>query len=740
MSAGYAYLRTGDARLSNHHPPLIDIWTALPLLTLDLNLPLDSMAWQNGERGSFGDVFVWQANSDQALLMIWLGRLPNVALAVLLGAAIWSWTSKLSNKAAGLLALALYALDPGIIANAGLSTNDLGVAAMLFFATWAWWRWLERPLPGRLILAGVLAGAACTSKYSGLVIGPIMLLLALARRPIDCCRAGVWLRRAGGLAGAGVVCVFTIWTVYGFSTANGLPAPTFWEGILFQSDRIAHGQPVYAMGKVWPNGVWFYYPLAFFLKTPIPTLTLTAAGTIISIKRRAFRVIYPLAIPLIVVSGFTLISALQLGHRYLLPILPFIFGLAGQAVTQISWPPWRGRNAASTAIVGLLLIWLMMGTAVISPHYLSYFNEFAGGPDNADRFLVDSNLDWGQDLPALRTLIEGKGLPYVHLGYFGTAVPGAYGVSYWPAPGFLRFIGNRESMAFNPYSPTPGWYAISRTSLRQGMVLTHPDLYAYFQPLTPEARAGYSINLYHVDYPSSTPVVRAVVQGPRIADVPAEQLGWEEGQRLIAKWTPDGDSFVFAMNGAARYLTPEPLAYAPDLQDAFLQNAQRGEGGAFEFDAQDTVAPLLARWTAESPLWAPEGTPMEAPVAFDGRIKLLGYRLAQDSASPGGEISLVVAWKIAGDLKPPIASFVHLIDETGHPIAQYDGWGSAIRGLEVGDVIVQHVRLSVPPGTEAGAYRLQLGIYSRDTMARWPVHLSDGASIDRVLLPEVNVH
>jgi 4-amino-4-deoxy-L-arabinose transferase-like glycosyltransferase len=100
----------------------------------------------------------------------------------LLGAAIFRWTSELSNRAAGLLALTLYALDPGIVANARTSTNDLGVAAMLFLATWTWWRWLERPSLTRLVLAGMMAGAACVSKHSGLVIGPVVLLFALIHR------------------------------------------------------------------------------------------------------------------------------------------------------------------------------------------------------------------------------------------------------------------------------------------------------------------------------------------------------------------------------------------------------------------------------------------------------------------------------------------------------------------------------------------------------------------------------
>jgi hypothetical protein len=737
LGAGYAYLCTGDARLNNHHPPLIDAWTTIPLLLLDPRLPLESSAWQQGQYGVFGDVFVWQANPDLALRMIWLGRLPNVVLALLLGAALLRWTSALAGRTAGLLALTLYVLDPGIVANAALSTNDLGVAAMLFFAAWAWWVWLERPSARRLVLAGLLAGAACTSKYSGLAVGPVALLLALVHPLTGGPRAKVWLRRAGGLLGMGVICLLTIWAVYGFGTANGLPAPAFWEGLRFQGSRIASGQPVYALGRIWPNGVWFYYPLAFLLKTPLPILLLFAAGVAVAIRRRAFRVICPFALPILVFAAAAMASALQLGYRYLLPLLPFMYGLAGHAATAVDWPPRCRRGILRAATVGVLLLWLTLDAATIYPHQLSFFNVLAGGAANADHYLVDSNLDWGQDLPALKVLMQERGIPFVYLGYFGSAIPGAYGIHYWPAPGFLRFVGDAESMAFNSYTPDPGWYAISRTSLRQGLVLTHPDLYAFFHSLTPEARAGYSIDLYRVTYPPETPIVRALVQGTRVADVPVEQLGWQAGQRLVVKWVPDGNSFVLAMSGPARYLMTDPLAYAADLRDALLPDAQAVAGG-LEFDARPAVESLLARWQAGSPLWTPEGAPLAAPVEFAGRIRLLGYRLEQTRIPAGGEVSLVLLWQVSGDLLPPIASFVHLLGADGVPRAQYDGWGSAVRGLEVGDVVVHHVQIPIPADTAPGLYRLQVGLYSPNTMARWPVQTPDG-TIDRVWLPEVEV-
>ncbi len=740
MAAGYAYLRTGDARLSRDHPPLMDVWLSLPLFLLKPDLPLHSDAWQQAARGTFGDVFLWQANTALALRMVWLGRLPNIALALLLGAAIFCRTSRLVSRSAGLLALALYVLDPNIVANAGVSTNDLGVTAMLFLAAWVWWEWLEQPSVGWLMLAGVLAGATCTSKYSGLIIGPIALLLTLVHRPITGRRTVAWLRRLAGLTGMGLVCCLTIWAVYGFAVTDSIPAAEFWEGIRFQGSRLRQTEPVYAVGRVWTTGVWFYYPLALFLKTPVPTLLLTGLGLFVAIRRHDVRRMWPLLIPAAVFGIVASSSTLQLGYRYLLPMLPFMFCLGGGAATAIPGGPSSSRQAsARRGITGILLAWLALNAATIYPHHLSFFNELAGGPAHGDFYLVDSNLDWGQDLPALRHLMEERDIPFVYLGYFGSAIPDEYGIRYWPAPGFPRFVVDVESRAFNPYTPDPGWYAISRTSLRQGLMSTHTDLYTYFgsQPIV--ARAGYSINLYHVAYPPSTPIVRAVVEGTRVADVPAEQLGWREGQRLIAKWVPDGDSFVLAMSGPTRYLVSEPLGYAPDLREALLSHAGWNDQGVMECDTRQAVQPLLASWTGASPLWTPEGNPLATPVIFDGRVALLGYRLAADSVSPGEELSLVLLWQVSGDLRPPIASFVHLLGKDGMPVSQYDGWGSAIRGLEVGDVIVHHVRIPIPSSTTPGRYRLQVGVYSPNTMLRWPTQAPDGTQVDRIWLSEVEV-
>ena len=115
-------------------------------------------------------------------------------------------------------------------------------------------------------------------------------------------------------------------------------------------------------------------------------------------------------------------------------------------------------------IFGILGLWYIVGTLGVFPNYLTYFNEFIGGPKNGYQYLVDSNLDWGQDLIALREWQRANNVTDLHLAYFGTARPEAYGVSAQLLPSFALNDFGPEVDGFNASALPPGHYAISATS------------------------------------------------------------------------------------------------------------------------------------------------------------------------------------------------------------------------------------------------------------------------------------
>ena len=140
----------------------------------------------------------------------------------------------------------------------------------------------------------------------------------------------------------------------------------------------------------------------------------------------------------------------------------------------------------------------MVGNLAIYPHYLSSFNELVG-PANGYRVLVDSNVDWGQDLKRLRGWMQENGVARVKLAWFGSAYPDYYGIAYDPLPGLPRHFELWEALPFDPAEPEPGVYAIS-VSILQEIHRRDEDktAFAWFRAREPDDRVGYSILIYRV--------------------------------------------------------------------------------------------------------------------------------------------------------------------------------------------------------------------------------------------------
>jgi hypothetical protein len=739
FAAGYVYLRTGDPRLSTEHPPLVNVWNALPLLLLDPALPLDHPAWQNSMTDDFGDAFLWQANLDRAVPIVLISRLPIAMLGMLLGAVIFRWATSLFGVKAGLLALTLFAFDPNLIAHARVSTTDLGLALMMTLATWRLWKWLESPSWRNVFLVGVFSGAAITTKFTGVMLAPLFLLTLLLY-PV---KAGdrYWrtiLVRAGQLLVAAMIALLGVWIVYGLEIKDGLPAATYWRGLIKIFTEYSQGYPTFLFGQISRTGWWYYFPVTFALKTPLPTLILFAVGLVVICKQRRTRRSAAVWAPPVILMGFALISPLAIGYRHILPVLPFVIVIGGGAALVLLPDRQARYGALRAACCAGLIAWLVIGTLAIYPHHLSYFNEIAGGPGQADRILVDSNLDWGQDLPALKQLMAERQLACVNLAYFGTALPAAYGVRYSPLPGFLHFLYGADVNAFNPHTPEPGWYAISATSRRLGTVWSDNDLYAYFRDRAPIAQAGYSIGLYEVAYPPDMPVTRTVVIGTPAYYVPTSTLGLAPHTRVNVKWVDNMDAAVL-IDGPARYVADNPLPFDSDLSKAFRTAAERVDG-AWVVDAGPIVKASTPGWQTIKPR-LPDGAPADWPVRFNEQIDLIGFKVDPAQTALGAELNLTTYWRVSSPIDPctPLAMFVHVANDQAGIVGQYDGWNTALRGLAVGDVIVQHVRVPIKADAPAGPYALQAGLYSPDSMRRWTARTPAGQETDRIILSPVEI-
>ena len=192
----------------------------------------------------------------------------------------------------------------------------------------------------------------------------------------------------------------------------------------------------------------------------------------------------PAALPLLVVPLLTfgplvILSRVNTGVRHLLPLYPFLFILMGAVLVAHAWPMRR-------FLLPLLLAGVAMETLSIHPHYTAFFNRAAGGPAVGPRYLLDSNLDWGQDALKLRSWVDENRARPLCICYFGGAPLEGHGIHMDGLVPLSHETGARNAIDC--------YVAISATPLHG--LYTSPDSFAWLRELEPVARIGYSIYVY----------------------------------------------------------------------------------------------------------------------------------------------------------------------------------------------------------------------------------------------------
>lgn len=422
-------------------------------------------------------------------------RLANMLVFLVLVVVVYAEGSRMLGRPAALAAAFFVALEPNLLAHAGLGTPDLPLTAAFFWAACRFEAYCRDGGAGRLLIAGVALGAAILTKYTALLLVGILPLAALfgsrdrrrlAAFPLVCLVAFAVLH-AGYLpalvhGGGGEDALFRY----------GLPAP-FVKGIEFQ--RAANtGHRAFFLGEVSDRGWALYYPIAFLVKTPIPFLLLAAAGLLLLFRaplrrEQAFRIAVP---PLALALFFVVVSRIDIGLRYLLPVYPFAALAAGHGLREL----WIRHSPRFRIPAALLAAWMLAGTAIAWPHFIPYFNEAVGGGDGGVRILADSNLDWGQDLPGLKKWLDRNGYEGTYLAYFGNADPSRYGIRFRYLPGWL-YTPMKELRAGVGFHPDPELLAISR-SVYQGFWLPDPELYRWVDHYPRVASIGHSIDVYDI--------------------------------------------------------------------------------------------------------------------------------------------------------------------------------------------------------------------------------------------------
>ncbi|HRY29304.1 MAG TPA: glycosyltransferase family 39 protein [Elusimicrobiota bacterium] len=493
LTAGFVYWKTRDYRLNAyHHPPLSSLVGAVPLLFMGPALPQDDPLWLQPRWGdptrqyAFANRFLYHnASGLDADRMVNAGRYAMLFCSAVCLVGFFFAVRSVFGEVAASVAFLLAAVSPEFIAHGSLVTTDYLFTWFYFFFFYFLDRWdrstEEAPGPGpRAFLWAGLTGMslvlAFCSKFSAVAVGPAVLLWLFHRkfRP--------------GLSFRGMLVCFATAAVSLLLVYQVTALPVFFGGLRYTLERLQGGRATFLLGNHSTEGWWFYFPTVFFLKTATPVLV----GFLFSLGlalRKKVRWPWLVVTPPLVYFLAACASSVQIGHRHILPVYPFLFVMLGIAAAAL----WAHRPAR----YGLwaLGVWLLAETFAARPWFLSYFNSLTAARVAGYEYLTDSNVDWGQGMRALRQYLTEQKVGRIYLSYFGTAEPASYGISYAAvAPYTLPAFADQDvDLRAEPRA----LLVVSATNL-QSTYFADKDIFDWLKNRAPEKVLAGSLLVYDV--------------------------------------------------------------------------------------------------------------------------------------------------------------------------------------------------------------------------------------------------
>jgi len=580
LFAGYSYLKWGDFRANPEHPPLAKLWAALPLLAFDLkdtrqsNVHWDLMAAYSPHALHVDNVAgeMLFANNDAETLFFY-AKLQIIALGILLGIFVYRWSKELFGFWAAMASIFIYCLDPNILAHSQIVHTDIAFATFFFIGTYFFCRALGNFTWPNLILSALFFGLSAITKYAYVAVllswSALGLLKIFSSEPQKVAIGGHrnitdrWAKSlllGGIIAGSLITAYFFIWSAYGFrfdaipGGQRHLPIaqaleqnprlqgivpfilqyrlfPEAWiYGQLFVLENLT--RDTYLLGLASDHGFWLYFPVAFVVKTPIPTLILVVGTLVMWIKRgKTIKGLF-LLVPVVVYFSLAIWAGINIGLRHILPIYPFLFVLIGGTASEL----WKGGNWLKRGGLIFLSVWYLWSVISTYPHYLAFFNEFAGGPDNGHKILLDSNLDWGQDLKGLKRWMDHnhvKKIQFLYFGFYNVAEPKYYGINAVYLPG--SWVDHNSSVGSS--LDVPNYLAISANHLFGHYFLNgerREDFVRPFRWLKPAAIIGHSIFVYRMS-DAIEQLRKAVQTNPTSAETHADLAILLENQQQVVE-------------------------------------------------------------------------------------------------------------------------------------------------------------------------------------------------------------
>jgi hypothetical protein len=525
VPAGAAYWRHGRLDLYAKNPPLWKLWIAAPVVADSRTAipPLDATpeqlradAWAPWRYG----IAFMNANRPHYFELFIAARLASLVAVPLCGLLIFRLAGRLFGAAPAGIATALFFLSPSVLAHGSLATLDAGCMLGMLVALITFRAALRRRSAPSWLLAGLAWGLSLLIKFTPVLLLPAFVLLAAIRAGAEPRehRSRALARDAAGLGLCLVAALLVINVGMGFGGSfrrldayvrNGggeslfvssfartlqaglpgfVPVPLPSAYLLgFDAQKrdteTSEFGASYLMGEWSATGWWYYDLVALAVKEPLPALLLVLLGAGVLWRSGAARadqcfIGVSLGVLLVMLCGF---NQLDIGVRYLLPVFPLLFLLVAAALRWLTGHAHRAGHAVAAIAVGSGLL----GAVSSSPDHLAWFNRIAGGPARGADWLLDSNLDWGQDLYRVARWVETEGIEEpIGLLYFGHVDPALYGLRYELVPD--RPVRARLAVSVNYARGQP--YAITLPDGR--IVPVRPDHLRWLEGSEPVRRLG----------------------------------------------------------------------------------------------------------------------------------------------------------------------------------------------------------------------------------------------------------
>jgi hypothetical protein len=532
IPAGYYHLVAGQFQLNNEHPPIVKMWAALPLLFIQ---PDEGQPKTSQQRGNFSQEtwkylqHFWPENKDRAPTIYFWTRAMMVALTLALGVLIFSYARLLFGVGAAVFSVLIYSLEPTVLAHGRIVHTDLPAALTFLLFFFVLQLYLRKRSLRRALLLGLVTGLSLVTKFSMIVLLPTLMGVAL----VGFIFASRWneSRRKIALHTGLAVCIILVVlnAAYHFNSPPVEPEDikwvqarspsTFenWMTFFETGSKIVPTYYLFGQYNVWIHnrdghatsllgqhnflGWWYYFPVAFALKTSLPILIMSLLGfgwgVWRLVKEKDKRWLW-LVIPFVIYSAMSMSSHINIGVRHFLPAYSFLFIAGGALLDRLIRVGYQRQLARVLVIV--LLAWTSIEAFRVFPDYVPYMNQLASRHPHW-WYLSDSNVEWGDDIGELAAYLKARGERQVSAAFIGGwSILGSYDVEYVDmfAPGVAEHLPTRYvavgASYLNGSTVLPGEPGTGRDTTDGRL-----NFFKEYRTREPEAVFGGSIYLYRVD-------------------------------------------------------------------------------------------------------------------------------------------------------------------------------------------------------------------------------------------------